>query len=678
MITAATPIKQISLTIRSRIVIRISFRTDETNITYGFITFNNGAVYNGETQTTGQSSDRLSAEQANNLLTTLQENYADGGFHNADGDSIYPSVTSDVISGRLNEINLADYGLPNPFISGWETRAENRLNIMGAFQQHGSVEEDATTGRNDIHLTGGLVPQKATPPSGTLSESLGDWTAQNDGDRIRMRLFPRPGQTFPVGDIDTAGTSVRDDSRVRAMIKWLNDNRESGDPLFGETDTDNLDSIEEWAGTLFTSRTFQFQPVSTQASSNIEFSITQTSKGAGQISFWMTRVSGGSLDVDTFNAYFDAKTVQFATNQEELRPPFGGTASPVTGERLILPNVELASFNDTPTWKIGAKYHVIGSVYGQTLRWTDLDAISLGVRQIPAQIFDIYNMEEIVVSGQTGNTTVRLREPSEMLVTQGSEHTFVIRNANLINADGTYGEVVVQSPDGLTNVAFIRPNEKIEFRAFWYKDGSGEIRSTDPVVRKFDVAGAAGSNYSTVGYWEWNDTQWARPIPFPTTNQQTKPLEYHSDAFEIGANTITNGSDAPIGANIHTPQAVKLLTAGTVDFSLSTTNTVGSASGTMTGVVGALRIGNTGVSSDVENVIYSPRSNITGNSTRHMEMRFGRAEGDTLSGAVEMEANTVFLPLLRYDKSGTLSPQHLRQTFYDLKIRLIKAIKLVF
>ena len=585
-------------------------------------------------------------------LGILQDIYAsDARFRDSDGNA----VTVYIESLALNVDELEPNGYPNPLIAGFAQRFRNRVAVDGALLMHAEVERDATSGRTDIKTTGGIVPQKGSPQSGTLAQGLGDWTAEVlDLQRVIFRINPLPGQRFDIGDANSLGTAVSDDVRVRAMIKELNDLIHSGDDLY-----DDLDEVEGWGAAIFSGRQFSLNQDS--GTNAFRFTISTTTAGPQLLTLVAVKHSSSpnDYDVDKINVYLNEKVVSFVTDDEEEKAPFGSKDVPIEAERIILPDAEIITVRGVPTIKTSTRRISLGSVYGSVIRWNDLEVVSGETwRKVPFY----FNLRSIHIES-TVDRVIRIPDPPDIVPNQNDEIEFEIHNNN----DYTFGKSVeVQDARG-NNLITLLGREHVILRVEWFKDGSGEIRSPQRVPRVLTIAGNIIGPFTSVGYWERSTSEWSRPIPFPGVGASiTSPLRINEEAFEIGTASIVNGSSFS-SVDLHVPQSFKVKKLGRLSYDLQLVIS-GEDSGSISSH--SLNLVEYDGGSNFLLADY-PQVPLTVNETRPWDI-FWSDEGGNV------DIGDVILPIYRYAKSSTMSPTDVHVRSYRLAVTLLQDILVEF
>ena len=449
-------------------------------------------------------------------LGILQDIWAanDGALPDADGNDLVASIDTvfQVFDG-MTYADFAKYGFTNPIGTDAFNRRSNRFRTRGAFMQHSTVSEDSTTGRLDIRTTGGLEPRRGVPDTGVLRQGLADVQVEASGSsNARLRINARPGEPFTNatsgGD---AGTEVADDSRVRGLIKYLQDHLTGGDDLYT-----SLDDITEWAGGIFSGRTFTIDQDTGSATSNFEFTVSSITAGRTRLTLTTAKTgTSPSADIDKLNALFNTTAVTFDTDAADERPPFGKLDIPLVGERLVMPDGEIIVIEGIPTWRDSSTQRLtpIGSIYGSVYRWEDLDAVDGETyRRMPRA----YNIAYVHIEA-TERRKIMIPDPRDIVPFPPGGVDLEIHNNNA--HDGSLVDVVTSAD---VNIATLLGKEHLPLRIELFKDGSGEIRTPTRFPRTFEVAGDDIGHLGDLGHWASGPNHWARPLLFPATTRQTQ------------------------------------------------------------------------------------------------------------------------------------------------------------
>ena len=591
-------------------------------------------------------------------LAAIQEHYAENdGFVDADGNAIEITL-SHAPPSVLDHTELEENGLPNPFIDGSLTRIANLRKVRGAFMTHASTEEDETSGRTDISTSGGIKVEAGVAASGEVTQGLGDWIAEQISDTsIRLRIAPRPGETFDFGSVGVPGTQVADDVRVRAMVVAMQGWLRTGNDLY---DSDNpLGDIEDWSVTIFNGRTFRFdQNIDPGVLDQFAFTVASTSAGAGQCSMIIQRESGtNDVHAGLVNAMLDDTSVTVSTGEdaEEDMPPLS-TAGAVEAERIVMPDGEIYTENGILTFKStreGVRRIAVGASYGEIANWGELSALSGTIaRGIPK----IHDLKHIIVD-EAHDRSIRLPDPPDLVPFQGAIHDIAIECGESSDTDLT-----LYNADGSTELLTLKSGEICSLRWEWFDNGNGQIRSLEDILRTLEVAADDVGDFNDVGYWEESGGYWARPFLWPSAGEQTQDLSYHEDAFELGTDTITNGEDM-YGESLHVPGSIKLLKDGRLrhDFQAVVS---GASSGQVSTHFGRL-IRQRGTSET--GLISLPLRNLTVNETVPWLWLY-EDEGD------HVRVDDVFCPIYVYSKSSTMNPSNVRVVSMRLAITLFHSL----
>ena len=580
-------------------------------------------------------------------LEILQEIYAsDDGFQDSDGNDIAVTVVNH-IDGITDVADLEPNGYWNPFIAGsWERHRSGLRESQGVMLKHAAVTEDATSGRRDLALTGGVMPAKAAPPSGDLAQSVEDWFANRSGSNARLGINALEGSTYDIGSPGVDGTEVSGDPRVRAIIVWLEGLRTAGDALYTD-----LDDIETWSASIFSGRTFTLDQDTGSGTDNLVFTVSATTSGTARLTFNISK-SSGTVDIDAINEILNGTVVDFPTAEEEDKPPFGSTEIPVLAERvvmeggsLVLDRGLLALWTPTRRKPVGARdiltWETLKTVSGQTYRTLPFGYVNFAV-----------HVESTV------NRVIRIPDPKDIVPYIGGAIEFEIHNGN----DYTDGKTVeIQTAAGV-NIITLLGKEVVPLELEWFQDGSGELRAPGRIPRTFEVAGDDLGDFADVGHWERNASGWARPVLFPSPTERTQELRYNAEAFEIGTASITNGeSFTNTGFTMHVPEAIKLLKVGRFKYDLHVVVIVDDdATGTMPWHNASLYLQEGAFETRVAHI---PFPSLNPGDSYYWRFYYEDEGG-------HIGVGDVFCPTFVYPKSTTMGPSSLDVEFYKLNVTL--------
>ena len=580
----------------------------------------------------------VSGENGYDELVILQEIYASSdGFRDADGNSITILVQGFTYGTTLESIE--EHGFYNPLDPDSYARYLENRKVAGAHAAHAEVEEDSITGRKDVVTTGGLRVKKGVPPSGDLDQSIADWFAEVRGSNARIGINALPGAPYDIGSSTESGTEVESDVRVRAMIVKLESIRTAGDALY---DDDNpLSGITEWSQSIFSGRTFSL-PFNSLGDLLV-FTIGTTTSGPSRLTFNITRTSASEpVYIDDINETINNTTVTFPTENADEKPPFGDTTVPALMERAVMPGGSLvvdrglaALWTPTKRIPIGAR---------EILTWDNLTVVpGETYREIP---FGYFNFAIHVES--TGNRVIRIPDPSDIVPYIEGAIEFEVHNNNGYDDSS----VELQRSNG-TNIITLLGTEAVPLELEWFKDGTGELRSAQRIPRILSVAGSDTNHFNSVGYWDMGNGFWGRPIPIPPVAQRTKALRINEEAFLLGADTWTNGSNFANIDGLHIPHAPQLLKTGrlTVDLQLVIS---GQDSGSINNH--QLNLYQIEGSSEILAATY-PQEALGVGEQRPWDIYYQQEGGD-------ININDIFMPVYRYAKSSTMNPSDIRIRSY--------------
>ena len=593
----------------------------------------------------------LLGSEAHTNYATLRAIYPD--FVDADGNSITIQVGDGEAQGiyTYDDLVLVHGDI---FTFDYFAVRESLVEAQVALGQHAEVTESAISGRKDISMSGGMKPRKGVPPSGDLSQSISDFFAEQVGSNARIICNAIDGEEFDNGSTGVAGTEVQHDVRLKGMIVYLESVRTGGDPLYD--DANPLNDITEWSSSIFSGRTFS---ITIGLGDMWIFTISSSTSGRSRVTFMTARTAASDpIIIDDLNIIINEAEVVFPTDEKDEKPPFGDFAVPTYGERFVAPGGSYVVDRGIPAFWTPTKRKPIGA--RDILAWEDLQEVtSQTYRNIP---FGVYNFAIHITS--TVDRVIRIPDPVDIVPYIGGAIEFEVHNNN---AHENGKSVELQTKNG-NNIITLLGQESVPLELEWFKDGTGELRSPSRVPRSISVAGSPGGDFHDVGYFEFDSTRWARPIPIPPIGFRTVPFRINEEAFEMGTAAITNGSDfGNDNTGLHVEDAFKLKKRGRLSIDLQIV-IAGSSSGTITGH--ALHLYEVDSSRRVLIAQY-PQATLGVDDSRPWDILW-QDEGSNIS------PDDVFLPLYVYQKSSTMHPSNVLIKSYRLSVILMQDILVTY
>ena len=485
-------------------------------------------------------------------LDILKEIYSSSdGLRNAAGDSIIANVTQHPTI--TDAADLEENGIVNPLLEGSTERLANLKKVMGAFLRHGSVEEDTTSGRLDILLSGGFVPELTIPFTGELTQSLEDWTGYAaHSSAVRLELIARSGIQY------ADATVISVDARVRALVKWMDDHRTVGSQMW----TGDLESIDAWTDIdFFGGRRYTFDQDASDTTNTVTVRVNGTSIGGTGLDVTIIATSG-ILSLSLVNSLFDNTTVELVTGRAEEEPPFGDVDIPVSAERIKFRGGQIRDMKGFPVWEKDSIQNVIGSSYGRVVQLGSLE-YTTGDNYYTAPLeYGLFGIHDVT----SFQRNLRIPKPSGMVPVQGGEIEFEIRKSGFILDPDFY--IDVQDHDG-NPIIRVLPGESIAFRSAWHDTGGGELYVPSNVSKVYELA---GGNIGSIGGESYiiastSPTRYMRPIHVPNSTESTVDT-FDDTIFERGTSTIYNGSSHD-SAGTFTRASIKIKKSGILHYDLT-------------------------------------------------------------------------------------------------------------
>ena len=408
-------------------------------------------------------------------LDILQEIYAStDGFLDEDGNRI--TVTAFGFLAGGNAITDADdfesHGLWNPLIDGSYDRWVASRKAIGAFLlEEAQVTEDPTSGRHDLKMPGGLTTTRRRPSTSMMMLDMRDWSLAPDASQPERLAWM--SYEAPIG-ADWAGSNgVGGLAPVRRMVQWLEDHRNTGDPV--DLTPTSLADLAAGIGT----REYRF------ISNGLYFDFVMDSHrilaNETTLELRAAQTTGSSADLDLRELLTEMMSAPLAvievTRTAEY-PPSNPSDAPLYGSSFRLPgNIILRERNKYPT--LLAEDHAndwyeapIG--YGRVIALDSLSTFN-GKQRMGAY----YGVQAIHMdSSYDADETLILPNPSTFLQFWGVQNTLTLHNQN---EDHNF---VIEDADEV-NVATLLPGQILNLRFSRDARGNGEITNASEFTRAF-------------------------------------------------------------------------------------------------------------------------------------------------------------------------------------------------
>ena len=580
---------------------------------------------------------------------------SDEGFQDTNGNDLDVAIQGLHADFLGSVADLEKQGLFNPLDPDSYGRWKNLLRINGAFMHGGTVDIDPDTGRHDIHMSGGFVPEKRASDSGEMQQPLEDWTASNVIGRLRVTIYARAGEQFEGTDL------ISDDPRIEALIQFLDNNRTSGNAI----NFDGLTLSGLHAALMF--RTYIIdQDVSTMTN-NIALTLSSSGRNLNTLNLTFN-VTSGTLLIGLMNTLLSNISFNLETDEAIEEPPFGSLAVRILAERIEFANGQFISERGIPTWRFDGRSHPMGGSYGKTIRLHNLTLHDDGYHFFPWDDREaVYDLRAVHIE-DFFDVVVRLGSYDEMAVGAGSQFSFDIHNAN----DHGGATVKIEDVDG-NDIITLLPQETLSVIVEQFTNSNGEIRSGQRISRPLEVS--ADGVYATmadVGYWEARSTHWARPIPFPTQPERATELFYAADVFKFGTASISNSSSVTASNfNMHVREAFQLLKAnGRLRYHMVAGARASSAAGSIYPNIQLWRQRG-GIGNAPEIILPISHTIFEADDEQTWELIF-EDEG------AHVQEDDIFLPVIEYNKNATRTPANISLISFRLSVYLNQAIVLEY
>ena len=520
---------------------------------------------------------------------------------------------------------------------GWRILSDMILN--------GDVDVDSDTERVDIKLKAGMVPQKHLPENGELEVSPGlpdGFRVLSQGDDWSFRIvFP----SEPEIDEDNYGDSVE----VLAFLHALESIRSSGSAIDTAPDTVNLTSVNV--------RDYRLEQADDEF---VEFRITQIAHGANVMRFSATWDDSGSVvdgadspDHSAIQDWLDDATYTVPVTFAAEKPPQGSPELPhvasmfsfdrdaARGLDVIEDHLRYRGESPAP---FGEYELIVGE--GRSMPFSDL--VGNPTKTLPA----IYGLNAIHFGAdETANGEVEIQSPPVFVKAQGGDRVVTFHNRN-----DTYSLTVRHWNNGI--VIVLLPGERATIRVTHRGDGSGEL--VGDAVRRLYITGGDSSSlhFGAANYWT-SGSRRVRPVPKPTGYLQGDNRR-NAEAFTAGGTQTWADGDGFADAGINSPDAFGINRDGILDVTL-VLNLLSGSGGSLN--TPNLRLAQNGNGNYAEGSTFEQRT---------FSAYLQRTWFLNWRGAVELA--DVFLPVITYPSTSTMSLSTLRIPFYALRAELTESI----
>ena len=515
---------------------------------------------------------------------------------------------------------------------------------LAALVLDSDVTEDSDTKRKDIKLSGGWIPQRHEPFNGELDVSPGlpdGFRVLSAGDNWSFRIvFP----SQPAIDEDNYGDSVE----VLALLEALESIRSSGNAINVTPDTVNLTSVNV--------RTYRLEQTDGEY---VEFNITQIAHGENVLRFSATWDDDASV-VDAADApdhaaiqeWLDGLTFPIAVDFAAEKPQQGSPELPhvasmfsfdgeaTRGLDVIEDHLRYRGMRPDP-W--GEYELIVGE--GYSLPYSELEGTP---KNLPA----IYGLNAIHFGAdETGHGEIAIPTPVDLIKSSSGDRPYIFHNRN-----DTYSLTIRHWDNGI--VIVLRPGERATLRVVRRGDGSGEL--TGDAIRRLYITGGDSSalHFGIPNYWT-SGSRRIRPVPKPVGLLQGDNRR-NAEAFTAGGTQTWADGDGFADAGVNTPDAFGLNRDGILDVTL-TINVLSGSAGSLN--TPNLRLARNGNGDFAEGSTYEQRT-ISAYLQRTWFLNW--------RGAVELA--DVFLPVITYPSTSTMSLSTLRIPFYALRCELTDSI----
>ena len=597
----------------------------------------------------------LAADHADRTdLDTLQSIYAStDGFLDADGNALEPTLYGYFVDGAsvLDVADLEAYGIWNPLVAGSYERWQAARKTVGAFLlEEAEVTKDATSGRTDVNMPGGMLGKRRVPSTGTMTLDLRDWALVPDPtnpETMGWMVYEAPTGADWAGTVNVGGLAP-----VRALVKWLASIRESGDTV--DLNPTSLADLAEALGAT----TFRF----TSNGLYFDFVIDSHRILANQttLELRIAQTSGSSADLDMrefLSTMMNAGAQTIEVSRAAEYPPANLPDGPLYGSSLRFDdNLIFRHRNRYPT--ILGKDHAndwyetpVG--YGRVVALEDLSTFNNKQRLGAFYAVGAIHMNETY----TADETLILPNPSTFLQYWATEWVLTLHNQN-----ETYNFTIEDADE--VNIATLLPGEIIHLRFSRDARGHGEITNASEfnrVLRYSHTPASADIVVTTQPYMVYDSDYNIRLIPLGET-----PLKVHTEVFDVGGTDVfSEGDDFDSFADYHFDDTVEIWRQGPMRID---------------GAVGVRTLGGSGsINTGHGLALLRQRSNATPVVLAwQRQSRMGSYENETWSVFVEpsdSEIEDVFMLGFLYPNGTTFNMDNMKFSNIRLEMTLENAIR---
>ena len=434
-------------------------------------------------------------------------------------------------------------GFPNPLIDGFVDRYQAGRKVSGAFVvEKPEVTTDATSGRTDISMPGGLMAKRRRPSTGQMKLDLRDLSMRPDlsnPDVMAWIVYKAPiGAYYP----SAAPGKL---APMRALLSWLESIRTSDDVdadyAGGPVNLTPTSGAELFAAMTNRKYTLNFHGLL------YDFVIDSTTQYTNQstVEFRTDTVSGITATLD-LNAFFtelmNAPEQTITVDADVEYPPNSLRDAPNYGSSFRFDAPVILRHKDRfPT--ILAKdaandWYEVPLGYGRVVALQTLPTFNMKQR-----LGGFYGVGAIHMDDSyTADETLILPDPSTFLQLWGSEWVLTLHNQN---AD--HGFHVEDSDEEL--IVTLLPGEIVSLRFSYDHVGEEEITNAGQFSRSFIYAHTPtnGKVVDDTDYIVYDSDTYMRLIPIDQT-----PDLINAEAFSPnGTAVFTEGDDLADFSDYH-------------------------------------------------------------------------------------------------------------------------------
>lgn len=442
-------------------------------------------------------------------LDAIRDNYADGGFTDADGDAVTITLIG-VPGGITNVALLEDAGIVNPFDDGSFDRLRTAKSV-NADNRHVTRTKDATSGHVQHDVPFSAIPVRSSPASTSMTYRLhggqDDETAlrfdafyYRDQDWVITHPFSVEEDDFTLSDIGPTG-KIQQSVYWKTMIAMLQGLKSQGADVPATLDftASGYDADDPLPGRVFQVDFYHYQQGATQVKNfsvvGLNFHVGDPDNPNHVTSMnWVLRIPSGQTNpsVSDWQNYLRNTDVTVVSQPNTIVPRRSSLTIPLYGSELSLPD-DVAV---VPWRGVAAQRDVTGVTpfiggFGKEVDVNDLPVHADGKKLLWLRA----DVTEVNIGG-SDNHEIRFRDPADLDVPIGRQKRLEINNTGS-------GLTKLYKWDG-SLVCYLSPNQSSEWALIHRADGTTHLRVVRLPPRRFESTYHADWTMDEAGI-EWTD-----------------------------------------------------------------------------------------------------------------------------------------------------------------------------